>query len=142
MASNMEKKVTKAMKFGAIASYFDTMDKDEVLSTVTVGKENTPVNITVGMVIEAMTHEVELLTKKPNDTKLTKAQEANLKLTNQLYADMEDNKAYTVTDLIKSIPCVAGLTPSKVRPLLTPLMNDNRVTREEVKGRPYFTKVQ
>lgn len=146
MSNNMEKRVTKAMKFGAVAEYFATLDADMVVGTASVksGSDMVDVNITAEMVVEAMNHEIGLLTKKSSEPgKMTKLQQENLKLTEAVYDGMEVNKQYTITDIIKSIPAVAGLNTSKVRPLLTPLMNDGRVVREEGKGgRPYFTRVK
>lgn len=146
MSNNMEKRVTKAMKFDAVATYFSDMDADMVIGTASVksGSDMVDVNITANMVVEAMNHEVGLLTKKTADSgKLTKLQQENQKLTEAVYEGMEVDKQYTITDIIKSIPAVAGLNTSKVRPLLTPLMNDGRVVREEGKGgRPFFTKVK
>ena len=146
MSNNMEKRVTKAMKFDAVATYFSDMDADMVIGTASVksGSDMVDVNITANMVVEAMNHEVGLLTKKTADSgKLTKLQQENQKLTEAVYDGMEVDKQYTITDIIKSIPAVAGLNTSKVRPLLTPLMNDGRVVREEGKGgRPFFTKVK
>lgn len=146
MSNNMEKRVTKAMKFDAVATYFSDMDSDMVIGSASVksGSDMVKVDITAHMVVEAMNHEVGLLTKKPSDSgKLTKLQQENQKLTEAVYDGMEVDKQYTITDIIKSIPAVAGLNTSKVRPLLTPLMNDGRVVREEGKGgRPFFTKVK
>ena len=146
MSNNMEKRVTKAMKFDAVATYFSDMDADMVIGTASVksGSDMVDVNITANMVVEAMNHEVGLLTKKTADSgKLTKLQQENQKLTEAVYEGMEVDKQYTITDIIKLIPAVAGLNTSKVRPLLTPLMNDGRVVREEGKGgRPFFTKVK
>ena len=146
MSNNMEKKVTKAMKFDAVATYFSDMDADMVIGSASVksGSDMVKVDITAHMIVEAMNHEVGLLTKKTADSgKLTKLQQENQKLTEAVYDGMEVDKQYTITDIIKSIPAVAGLNTSKVRPLLTPLMNDGRVVREEGKGgRPFFTKVK
>lgn len=146
MANNVEKKLTKAMKFGAVATYFSGLDADMVIGTASVksGSDMVDVNITANMVVEAMNHEVELLTKKNSDSgKLTKLQQENMKLTEAVYEGMEVDKPYTITDIIKSVPAVAGLNTSKVRPLMTPLMDDGRVVREEGKGgRPFFTKVK
>ena len=146
MSNNMEKRVTKAMKFDAVATYFSDMDADMVIGSTSVksGSDMVSVDITAHMIIEAMNHEVGLLTKKTADSgKLTKLQQENQKLTEAVYEGMEVDKQYTITDIIKSIPAVAGLNTSKVRPLLTPLMNDGRVVREEGKGgRPFFTKVK
>lgn len=146
MAMNVEKKITKAMKFGAVANYFNGMEADTSIGVVAVksGDAMVEVAITAKMIADAMTHEVGLLTKKNSDSgKLTKLQEENLKLTEAVYEGMEDGKPYTITDIIKSIPAVAGMNTSKVRPLMTPLMNEGKVVREEGKGgRPLFTKVK
>lgn len=146
MAMNVEKKITKAMKFGAVAEYFATLDTNMVIGSASVksGSDMVRVDITAEMVVEAMKHEIGLLTKKNADPgTLTKLQQENLILTEQIYSSMEMDKEYTITDIIKSIPAVAGLSHSKVRPLMTPLMNDGRVVRNEGKGgRPYFTKVK
>ena len=146
MSNNMEKRVTKAMKFDAVETYFSGMDADMVIGSATVksGSDMVKVDITAHMIVEAMNHEVGLLTKKSSDTgKLTKLQQENQKLTEAVYEGMEVDKKYTITDIIKSIPAIAGLNTSKVRPLLTPLMNDGRVVREEGKGgRPLFTKIK
>ena len=146
MSNNMENRVTKAMKFDAVATYFSGVDADMVIGSASVksGSDMVRVDITAHMIVEAMNHEVGLLTKKTADSgKLTKLQQENQKLTEAVYEGMEVDKQYTITDIIKSIPAVAGLNTSKVRPLLTPLMNDGRVVREEGKGgRPFFTKVK
>ena len=146
MANNMEKKITKSMKFGAVATYFSGLDADMVIGTASVksGSDMVDVNITANMVVEAMNHEVELLTKKNSDSgKLSKLQQENMKRTEAVFEGMEVDKPYTITDIIKSVPAVAGLNTSKVRPLMTPLMDDGRVVREEGKGgRPFFTKVK
>ena len=62
-------------------------------------------------------------------------------MTEAVYEGMEMGKPYTVTEIIKSVPAVAGMNISKVRPLLTPLMEADKVKREEVKGKAIFTKI-
>ena len=143
MATNIEKKITKSVVFGAGVEWLNTMSPDTVVGvrTVSVGGEEQSVEITAGMLAEKLAHEVELLTKKNTPDKLTKVQQENAKLTEAVYEGMEQDKPYTVTEIIKSIPAVAGMNISKVRPLLTPLMDDGRVKREEVKGKAIFTKV-
>lgn len=135
-----ERKIVKSVQFTAIRNYFAGLDENEVIGTVSVKDEQIP--YTAGMAVELIDHEIGLLTKKNTPGKLTKTQEANMKLSEAVYDGMEMEKAYTVTDLIKSIPEVAGLNISKVRPLLTPLMDAGKVERTESKGRAYFTKVK
>ena len=137
MANNV--KIIKSVQFSAIRNYLSGMDADEVLAVVEV-KDNR-VDYTAGMAIELIDHEIELLTKKNTPGKLTKVQEENVKLTEAVYEGMEMGKPYTVTEIIKSVPAVAGMNISKVRPLLTPLMEAEKVKREEVKGKAIFTKI-
>ena len=137
MANNV--KIIKSVQFTAIRNYLAGMDGNEVLAVVQV-KDN-EVEYTADMAIELIDHEIELLTKKNTPGKPTKVQQENAKLTEAVYEGMEMDKGYTVTDIIKSVPAVAGMNISKVRPLLTPLMDAGKVKREEVKGRAVFTKI-
>ena len=143
MATNIEKKITKYVVFGAGVEWVNTMAPDTVVGvrSISVGGEEQSVEITAGMLAEKLAHEVELLTKKNSPDKLTPVQEANKRMIEELYENMEVDKPYTVTDLIKNVPPAIGLSISKVRPWLTPLMNDGRVKREEIKGKAVFTKI-
>ena len=137
MANNV--KIIKSVQFTAIRNYLESLGGDVVLGEVMVKEQTIP--YTADMAIELIDHEIELLTKKNTPGKLTKVQEENLKLTEAVYEGMELGKPYTVTEIIKSVPAVAGMNISKVRPLLTPLMEAEKVKREEVKGKAIFTKV-
>lgn len=137
MANNV--KIIKSVQFTAIRNYLETLGGDVVLGEVMVKEQTIP--YTADMAIELIDHEIELLTKKNTPGKLTKVQEENLKLTEAVYEGMELGKPYTVTEIIKSVPAVAGMNISKVRPLLTPLMEAEKVKREEVKGKAIFTKI-
>ena len=137
MANNV--KIIKSVQFTAIRNYLETLGGDVVLGEVQVKEQTIP--YTADMAIELIDHEIELLTKKNTPGKLTKVQEENIKLTEAVYEGMEQDKPYTVTEIIKSVPAVAGMNISKVRPLLTPLMEAGKVKREEVKGKAIFTKI-
>ena len=137
MANNV--KIIKSVQFTAIRNYLETLGGDVVLGEVMVKEQTIP--YTADMAIELIDHEIELLTKKNTPGKLAKVQEENVKLTEAVYEGMEMGKPYTVTEIIKSVPAVAGMNISKVRPLLTPLMEAEKVKREEVKGKAIFTKI-
>jgi hypothetical protein len=137
MANNV--KIIKSVQFTAIRNYLESLGGDVVLGEVMVKEQTIP--YTADMAIELIDHEIELLTKKNTPGKLTKVQEENIKLTEAVYEGMELGKPYTVTEIIKSVPVVAGMNISKVRPLLTPLMEAEKVKREEVKGKAIFTKI-
>ena len=54
---------------------------------------------------------------------------------------MEVGKAYTISELMKSIPALADLTNQRVSALVRQLKDEGKVTREEIKRKAYFTKV-
>ena len=137
MANNV--KIIKSVQFTAIRNYLESLGGDVVLGEVMVKEQTVP--YTADMAIELIDHEIELLTKKNTPGKPTKVQQENAKLTEAVYEGMEQGKPYTVTEIIKSVPAVAGMNISKVRPLLTPLMEAGKVKREEVKGKAIFTKI-
>ena len=143
MASNIEKKITKSLVFGAGVEWLNSLDPDTVMGvrSISVGGEEQSVEITAGMLAEKLAHEIELLGKKNSPDKPSPVQEANKQMSEELYENMEAGKPYTVTDLTKTVSPAIGLNISKVRPWLTPLMNDGRVKREEIKGKAVFTKI-
>lgn len=88
-------------------------------------------------------HELDLLTRKNSgEHKLTKTQTANVALKDELFADMEPGVSYTVTDMVKTLPSVAGLTGQKVSAIVRQMVKEGRVTRQEVKRVAYFTVVK
>ena len=143
MATNIEKKITKSLVFGAGVEWLNSIDPDTVMGvrSISVGGEEQSVEITAGMLAEKLAHEIEQLGKKNSPNKPSPVQEANKQMSEELYENMEAGKPYTVTDLTKTISPAIGLNISKVRPWLTRLMEDGRVERTVVKGKPVFTKV-
>lgn len=91
--------------------------------------------------VEFIDHELELLSKKNSgEKKPTERQKENADIQQSILQFMEVGKPYTITDLLKSCPACAGLQNQRVSTLVRQLMPDY-VTRSEVKGRAYFTKV-
>ena len=87
-------------------------------------------------------HELELLAKKNSaDKKPTKAQVENEGIKAEILEGMVGGKAYTITDLIKSIPAIAELSNQRVSALVRQLVEDKLVVRTEDKRKAYFTKV-
>lgn len=86
-------------------------------------------------------HEIELLTKKNSgEKKPTATQVANEALKVAIYEGMQDNRLYTVTEVIKEIPAVAGLTNQKVSPLMNQMVESGLLTKTVEKRRSYFSK--
>ena len=87
-------------------------------------------------------HELELLAKKNSgEKKPTATQVANEALKVAIYEGMEANRLYTVTEVIKEIPAVAGLTNQKVSPLMNQMVETGLLTKTTEKRRSYFQRV-
>lgn len=92
---------------------------------------------------DVMTHEIELLEKrKSTDRKPTKAQEANAELGDVICEQMSENVQYTVSDMIKTLPCCEGFSTQKVSPIVNKLAEAGKLTKVEEKRRSYFIKVR
>ena len=82
--------------------------------------------------------------KKNASRKPTKVQEANKVLAEGVLAYMRDNpnRLYTVSDLMKSVPCFANyegeLTHSKANAIVKMLKDNGLIVRSEDKGKAYF----
>lgn len=90
--------------------------------------------------IEFLKDRAEKHANKNSNRKPTKQQEENEVLKAAILEGMEVGKAYTITDMTKKIPAVAGFTTSKVSALVRQLKIDELVIRTEEKGKAYFTK--
>lgn len=92
--------------------------------------------------IDFINHEIELLTKKNSGEKApTATQKANEVLKTEIFNDMEINRLYTVTEVIKEIPAAAGLTNQKVSPLMNQMVADGKLVKTTEKRRSYFQRV-
>lgn len=80
--------------------------------------------------------------KNSAERKPTATQTENVGLKVAILEGMESGKAYTIGDLMKEIPELADLTNQRVSALVRQLKDDGLVTREEIKRKAYFTKVE
>jgi hypothetical protein len=93
--------------------------------------------------IDFINHEMELLSKKNSgEKKPTATQVANEALKVAIHEGMQDNRLYTVTEVIKEIPAVAGLTNQKVSPLMNQMVESGLLTKTVEKRRSYFKVVR
>ena len=79
--------------------------------------------------------------KNSAERKPTATQVENADFKSAILNGMEEGKAYTIGELMKSIPAIADLTNQRVSAIIRQLKEDGLVTREEVKRKAYFTKV-
>lgn len=85
-------------------------------------------------------HEIDLLEKKNSgEKKPTATQVANEALKVAIVEAVEPNRQYTVTEMIKEIPALAGLTNQKVSPLANQLVEEGKLIKTVDKRRSYFS---
>lgn len=80
--------------------------------------------------------------KSKGEKKPSAKQVANAEKRMVLLSELEDGRAYTITQMTKEIPCVMGESVSKVSYLIRSLKDEGLVDREVIKGTAYFTKVE
>ncbi len=85
-------------------------------------------------------NEISLLAKKNSAEKKPTAQQvANDGIKQAIVDGMESGTAYTITDIIKSVPACADLTNQRVSALMRQLVEAKVVVRTEDKRKAYFT---
>ena len=94
--------------------------------------------------IKFLNERKELHEKKNASRKPTKTQEANKVLAEGVLDFLRENapKIYTVSDLMKAVPCFANyegdLTHSKANAIVKMLKDNGLIVRTEDKGKAYF----
>lgn len=90
--------------------------------------------------VKFIEHELELLAKKNSaDKKPTKAQEENKGIKDAILNGMEENRFYTITEIMKEIGACKELSNQRVSALVRQLKQDGLVVRKEEKGKAYFS---
>ena len=91
------------------------------------------------VLVEFINHEVELLDRKnTSDKKPTATQVGNQSLKNEILASMEENRLYTVSEMIKVLPCCDGLSTPKVSALVNQMVEADILDKVIDKRRSYF----
>ena len=94
--------------------------------------------------VDFIKNEIALLDKKnaSNAKRKNPLQEANEGLKSAIYEYLVDGKGYTVSELIKSVGVLEGLSTSKVSALVRQLIDEGKVERYEEKRKAYFKRVE
>ncbi len=82
--------------------------------------------------------------KSNGERKPTAKQVENEKVVSAVYEQMEPNRSYTVSEMLKVIPAfvaIEGCSASYANAMVKKLKDSGKVVRTESKGRAYFTKV-
>ena len=115
-----EKKITKKDNF------MELLTLDEVRANVRL--------------VEFIQHELELLERKSGgEKKLTPTQLANVEIKETILDEMEVGRLYTISEMLKVLPCCAELTNQKVTRMVSDLVKDNKLIRTEDKRKAYFS---
>ncbi len=117
----MEKKLTKKEQYANLYAIVENSTAENKLD-----------------LLSFIDHEVELLEKKSSKTKLTIQQKANLKILDTIRGIMaEDNKAVTISELIKTEP-LKNFTNQKISALMRKLIESGEVEKTQIKKVSYF----
>lgn len=116
----MATKLTVSQKYeNIISKYGDMLDKAD---------------------LDFLVERKELVEKKNASRKPSATAVANDNIKSAIIEEMENETAYTITDMMKNLPSCKELSNQKISALMRQLMEIGAVTRAEVKGKAYFTK--
>lgn len=91
--------------------------------------------------VDFINHELELLERKNSALKKpTAKQEANKDIKAAILDAMEDEKLYTISDMMKEIGVLEGLSNQRVSALVRQLKLEGAIVRTEDKRKAYFSK--
>ena len=108
----------------------------------TIPKGEGVVEISGGQMAEFYKHEVELLDRKNTvDKKPTKTQQANESIKATVLESMEDNRLYSISEMLKAFPVCADMSNQKLSSLVRQMVADKQVERIEEKRKAFFRKV-
>lgn len=96
------------------------------------------------VLVDFIEHELELLAKKNSaEKKPTAAQVANKGIKDAIYNNMQENRLYTITELIKEVPECAELSNQRVSALVRQMYDCAEPVLERVveKRKAYFRKI-
>ena len=87
-------------------------------------------------------HEIELIENKSNSTKPSKKQEENAGVKAIILAELSKaDEPLTITEMQKTSESLANFTCQKISALLRQLIEENKVTKEIIKKKSYFSVV-
>lgn len=108
----------------------------------TIPKGEGVVEISGGQMAEFYKHEIELLDRKNTvDKKPTKTQQANESIKTTVLESMENNRLYSISEMLKAFPVCADMSNQKLSSLVRQMVADKQVERIEEKRKAFFRKV-
>jgi uncharacterized membrane protein YheB (UPF0754 family) len=122
----------------------DIMEKTKVTQKMALGYvlENCEVPADIKEKLEKMLEQVE---KKASggSKSMSATQKANAELAEKIVGEMEENRLYTVTEMLKVLPCLAEeeYTNQKISAIMSNLVKELKVERVVDKRKSYFKVV-
>lgn len=108
----------------------------------TIPKGEGVVEISGGQMAEFYKHEIELLDRKNTvDKKPTKTQQANESIKTTVLESMENNRLYSISEMLKEFPVCKDMSNQKLSSLVRQMVLDKQVERVEDKRKAFFRKV-
>ena len=81
----------------------------------------------------------QIAKKSSGERKLTATQKDNIGFKDAILEGLGDGK-YTITDIMKSVDAVNGLSNQRVSALVRQMVADGLLSREEIKRKAYFSR--
>lgn len=140
----MEKKITKAMGFTAIADYLrqGVLNGEDVLATVDVKGESVEFTYEdAATLCEKAAQEATKRTTTATKAKSEKTQEENSALADAIYYHMtaQPERHYKLSEMVNEFPELSGMTDAKARSAVKILIEGGKVSSQKTKGRmEYF----
>lgn len=120
------------------------MEKTKVTQKMALGYvlENCEVPADIKEKLEKMLEQVE---KKASggSKSMSATQKANAELAEKIVGEMEENRLYTVTEMLKALPCLKNeeYTNQKISAIMSNLVKELKVERIVDKRKSYFKVV-
>ena len=116
------------------------MTKITYVSALDVVLNGEPMTDEVREKLEAL--KASIAKKNTAERKPTATQTANEGFKVAILNGLESGKAYTITDIIKSVDEVSDLSNQRVSAIVRQLVESGSLVRDEVKRKAYFSKVE
>lgn len=113
------------------------MTKVTYVSALEVVLNGEPMTDEVREKLEAL--KASIAKKNTAERKPTATQTANEGFKVAILNGLESGKAYTITDIIKSVDAVSELSNQRVSAIVRQLVESGSLVREEVKRKAYFS---
>lgn len=120
------------------------MEKTKVTQKMALGYvlENCEVPADIKEKLEKMLEQVEKKASSGSKS-MSATQKANAELAEKIIGEMEENRLYTVTEMLKVLPCLAEeeYTNQKISAIMSNLVKELKVERVIDKRKSYFKVV-